>query len=282
MANWLQPDWYGMFVPSMPLPEIFLRGTLVYLALFILLRVLLKRQAGNVSLTDMLLIVLIADASQNAMAKDYQSVPDGILLVATLIFWDYALDWLSYRIPWLHAFVHPAPLLLIRDGEILKQNLRRELITPEQLESKVRQQGVDDLRQVREAYLEGDGHISVIKKEDSGAAGEEASPASGEKPGEKNGTPGRHPGRPKDANGSRAPAAPDEPVTKAPPPRPPGRGSRTPPLPARRDAIAGAGRMAPAADRRARGRHRDHQGHTRPVRLSREYARQTGAARLPG
>jgi len=69
------------------------------LALFLLLRLVLKRQSGNMGVTDLLVIVLIADAAQNAMASDYKSVPDGLLLVSTIVFWSYALDWLSYHFP---------------------------------------------------------------------------------------------------------------------------------------------------------------------------------------
>lgn len=84
-------DWRSVFVPKTPLLEIVVRGTVVYLILFAMLR-FGKRQTGSLSVTDLLVLVLIADASQNAMAGDYKSVPDGILLVATIIFWSFALD----------------------------------------------------------------------------------------------------------------------------------------------------------------------------------------------
>lgn len=165
MANWLLPQWGEMFIPSRPLLDTFLRGTLVYLGLFVLLRIIPQRQGGKVGLSDMLLIVLIADASQNAMANEYKSVADGFLLVGTLIFWDYALDWLSYRIPRLGSLLYPRPLLLIRNGKIQKEHLQEEVLTEEQLKSHIRQHGVADVSQVKEAYLEGTGKISVIKKE---------------------------------------------------------------------------------------------------------------------
>jgi uncharacterized membrane protein YcaP (DUF421 family) len=165
MSDWFKPEWSTMLVPSVPIAETILRGTLVYLALFFFLRFVLKRQAGNVSLSDMLLIVLVADASQNAMANEYKSVTDGLILVATLLFWDYVLDWLSYRWSPLRSMVYPEPLLLIRDGEIMKQNLKQELLTEDQLRSYLRQQEVEDVQDVREAYMEGDGQISVLKKE---------------------------------------------------------------------------------------------------------------------
>jgi uncharacterized membrane protein YcaP (DUF421 family) len=164
MLAWFAMDWRSMFALDTPILEIFLRGSLVYLALFILLRVVLKRQAGTVSITDLLLIVLIADASQNAMASEYRSITSGVILVSTLVFWDYALDWLAFHFPRFRALVHSKPLLLVRDGRIIEAHLAKELLTKEQLESKLREHGIDDLREVRKAYMEGEGRISVIKK----------------------------------------------------------------------------------------------------------------------
>jgi uncharacterized membrane protein YcaP (DUF421 family) len=171
MAHWLLPDWLQMFAPDTPLLEIFLRGSLMYLALFAMIRFVLKRQAGDVSLTDVLLIVLIADAAQNAMADDYTSIPDGILLVGTLVFWNFALDWLAFRFPRVRKLVHPDPLPLVRDGHVLQDNLRKELITEDELMSQLRQQGVDDVGKVKEANMEGDGRVSVIEKEAGTPAG---------------------------------------------------------------------------------------------------------------
>jgi uncharacterized membrane protein YcaP (DUF421 family) len=161
----LDIDWKSIFVPDTPILEIFIRGTLVYLALFVLLRVVFQRQSGNVRMTDLLVMVLIADAAQNAMAGNYQSVPDGLLLVATIVGWAYLLDWLGYQVPLIGRFVHPKPLPLVKDGQMLRHNLRKELITPEELMSQVREQGLESLSEVREAYIEGDGQISFIKRE---------------------------------------------------------------------------------------------------------------------
>ncbi len=157
-------DWERMLVPATPLLETFLRGTLTYLGLFFLLRFTLKREAGTVSITNILVIVLLADAAQNAMADDYTSVTDGVLLVATILGWSAALDWLGYRYPRLQRLVHPPPLPLVRNGRVLRQNLKRELITDEELESLLRQQGVADIRDVVEARMEGDGRLSVITR----------------------------------------------------------------------------------------------------------------------
>ena len=156
-------DWGQIFKPDTPPLEIFLRGSIVYLALFLLLRLVLRREAGTVGMSDLLVVVLIADAAQNAMAGNYNSVPDGILLVATIVFWSFALEWLGYHVPWIGRFVHPPALLLVRDGQLLRRNMRRELITEEELMTQLRLQGVEDLASVRKACMEGDGQISVVK-----------------------------------------------------------------------------------------------------------------------
>lgn len=156
-------DWEKIFVPSVPVLEIFLRGTIVYLTLFFLLRFTLKRESGTIGMSDLLVIVLIADAAQNAMANDYHSISDGLLLVAVIIFWSYFLDWFAFRFPNWGKLIHPIPLPLVEDGVLLPQNLRKELITREELMGQIRIQGVEELSQVKKAFMESDGRISVIK-----------------------------------------------------------------------------------------------------------------------
>src|SRR4051794_17932179 len=104
--------------PDVSLFEIFVRGTLLYIFLFILLRVVLRRKSGSIAFTDLLVLVLIADPAQNAMASDYTSIPDGLLLVSTLVFWSYAIDWIGYRVPLLQKYVHPPKKQLVEDGRI--------------------------------------------------------------------------------------------------------------------------------------------------------------------
>jgi uncharacterized membrane protein YcaP (DUF421 family) len=157
-----QVNWQDVFVPDVPLLEIVVRGTLVYLALFLLLRVVLKRQSGNLGVTDLLVVVLIADAAQNAMSSTYKSVPDGIVLVATIVFWSYALDWLSYHYPSFGRLIRGAPLELIINGKVNRQNMRRELITMDELMEQLREQGINELARVRRACMEADGRISVV------------------------------------------------------------------------------------------------------------------------
>ena len=169
MDKLFQIDWQAVFVPTVPLLEIVLRGTLVYLMLFILLRVL-RREAGGLGIADILVIVLIADASQNAMASEYKSITEGAVLVATIAFWDYTLDFLGYHFPRFGRFVRPAPLPLIKAGKLLRKNMRQEMITEEELLGQLREQGVDSPNEVKKCFLEGDGRISVIKVKAEGSS----------------------------------------------------------------------------------------------------------------
>lgn len=155
-------DWNSIFLRDTPFLEIFLRGSIVYLFLFILLRSVLKRQAGAIGIADLLVIVLIADAAQNAMADNYHSVTDGLLLVSTIVFWSYFLNWLGYRFPKLQRLIYPAPLPLIQNGRLLRRNMQQELITEEELMTQLREQGIDDIHAVKSAYMEGDGFISIV------------------------------------------------------------------------------------------------------------------------
>jgi uncharacterized membrane protein YcaP (DUF421 family) len=157
-------QWSELFALRTPPVEILVRGTVTYLALFAMLRFLLKRESGTTGVTDLLVIVLIADAAQNAMAGQYTTITDGVLLVAVIIGWSFLLDAIAYYFPAAARVIRPRPLLLVRDGRIIQRNMRRELVTESELRSLLREQGIDNLTRVREARMEPDGQISVITR----------------------------------------------------------------------------------------------------------------------
>jgi len=157
-------DWSEVFRLGDPLGLI-VRGTAIYWFLFVLFRFVLRRDAGSMGIADLLMIVLIADASQNAMAGSYESVSDGFVLVATLIFWNYLFDALAYRSERLRRFLQPQPLLMVKDGRMLRRNMRRELVTDEELQAMLRENGIEDMSEVKSAHMESDGQISVIRNE---------------------------------------------------------------------------------------------------------------------
>jgi uncharacterized membrane protein YcaP (DUF421 family) len=158
-------NWEDLFVPQMSLLEILIRGAVMYLSICVLLRVVLKRQAGKVSMSDLLVVSIIAGVCRNPLVKDAYSVTDGVLVIATVLGWSYFLDWLSYRFYFVHKLSHARAVPLIQEGKVLHENLEGELMTEEQLQCKLRRHGVRDPGEVAEAWMEGDGHVSVIKKE---------------------------------------------------------------------------------------------------------------------
>ena len=159
-------NWRHTLYPSTPLLEIVVRGTVMYLGLFLFLRVVLKREGAAMSITDILVVVLIADAAQNGMADNYHSVSDGLLLVLVIVGWAYGLDRLSYRFPAVRRLLKSGPVPLVKDGRMLRQNLRRELVTEDELWAHLRRQGVDRIEDVKLAMVESDGTISVVRRSD--------------------------------------------------------------------------------------------------------------------
>jgi uncharacterized membrane protein YcaP (DUF421 family) len=135
--------------------------------LFLIFRFILRRDVGAVGIADILLLVIIADAAQNAMSGGYSTYTEGAILVMTIVGWNWLLDWASFRYPSLRRLAQPARLTLIRNGVAQRRNLRREFITTEELDAKLREHGIEKIAQVKAAYLEEDGEISVIRA-DSG------------------------------------------------------------------------------------------------------------------
>ena len=160
-----------LFAVHVSIPELVLRGTLVYWLLFLIFRFVLRRDVGAVGIADILLLVIVADAAQNAMSGGYETFTEGAILVLTIVGWNWLLDMLSYRFAFVRRFATPTRLQLVRDGTPLRRNMRREYITMEELREKLREQGLEKLEDVKAAYLEGDGQISVIKREEGGARG---------------------------------------------------------------------------------------------------------------
>lgn len=156
-------DWNSVFIPTIGIAEIVLRGTIMYLGLFVVLRFVGRRQAGHFGPADLLVIVLIADAAQNGLGKEYGSVTEGLTLVLTIVGWEYLIDWLQYRYPALRPLFTSPSLTLIEDGRLNRSNLRRELLSEDELCSQLRQKDVFSYAEVKLAKLEGDGRLSVIK-----------------------------------------------------------------------------------------------------------------------
>ena len=166
--------WHDLLVPTVSLWEIILRGSAIYLFLVVMMR-LFRRNSGALGTADLMLVVIIADAAQNAISADYHSLTEGAVLIATIFAWNHGLDWLSFRSPAVRKLLQPSPLLLVNDGVVQRKNLRSEMLTLDDLKEQLREHGVDDLARVRRCYLEADGRFSVLLAgKQGGSQGEQA------------------------------------------------------------------------------------------------------------
>lgn len=154
-------DWESLFIPSESLLEIFVRGTVIYLALFLAMRFLPRRTIGALGPSDLLVVVLIADAVQQGMAGDYHSITEALVLVGVIVGWATFIDWLDYKFPDWHL-AEADKLQVISNGKLLHANMKRQQITEDEVMSQLRQHGQDSPKAVAKAFLEGDGHFSVI------------------------------------------------------------------------------------------------------------------------
>ena len=161
-------DWKQLFSPDTPILESVVRGTVIYIAIFFLVRFLPNRPTGGVGMNDMLLIVLVASAATNSLGGEHKSLVSGMILVATVILWSYLFNWIGYKFPSLQRLFQPSPRVIVEDGQMKEDIMQKELITEEELKGKLRrQQGTDDISKVRKAYIESDGQISVIEHEEN-------------------------------------------------------------------------------------------------------------------
>jgi uncharacterized membrane protein YcaP (DUF421 family) len=158
-------DLGRLFAFSVSPLELIVRGSAVYWFLFLIFRVILRRNVGSIAIADVLVLVVIADAAQNAMAGSYESVSDGFVLVGTIVLWNVGLDFAAYRFAPLRRLLEPRPLPLVRNGRLLRHNLRREFLTEDEVTAQLREKGIENLAQVKQACMESDGNISVIKNE---------------------------------------------------------------------------------------------------------------------
>ncbi|WP_371436602.1 DUF421 domain-containing protein [Polaromonas sp.] len=157
-------DLISLFAREFPVWHMVLRGTVVYWFLLLVFRFILRRDVGSMGVADLLFVVLVADAASNAMQGEYKSINDGLVLLSTLIAWNFAPDWLSYRSTTIARFLEPQPEILVRNGRINRRAMKREMITTEELEGKLRENGVESIDEVRVARLESDGELSVFKR----------------------------------------------------------------------------------------------------------------------
>jgi len=157
-----------MFDLSIPLWEIVLRTLVVYITVLALLRLGGKRELGTMSPADLVVILIIANAVQNAMNGGDVSLIGGLISAATLVGGNLLLGRFGRRIPILGGLVYEEPTLLVQDGKPITENLKHEHVDVADVEMAAREHGVSDLNEVAAAVLEIDGSISIIPKKGGG------------------------------------------------------------------------------------------------------------------
>ena len=161
-----------VFKLTLPILELVVRGSVMFWFLALVFRVVLRRDVGSMGVTDFLFVVLLGDAAQNGMIGDATSTTDCIVLISTLVFWNVLIDWTTSRFPFVERLFSGQRLCLVKNGRRNRRNMRREFISDEELMSKVREQGLEDLSRVKLMFLEPDGEISLIRRpeaEDDGS-----------------------------------------------------------------------------------------------------------------
>jgi uncharacterized membrane protein YcaP (DUF421 family) len=151
-----------MFNLQIPPWDIILRTVAVYLVILIGLRLAGKRELGQMTVFDLVVLLLIANAVQNAMVGPDTSLLGGLLAAIMLLFLNAIIARLRLRSPLLRRLVEGTPTLLVLRGEPILDHLRRESIDQETLKAALREHGVNDLSDVEMAVLEIDGSISVV------------------------------------------------------------------------------------------------------------------------
>ena len=163
-VDFLKFDLAGIFPFTVSPLELMLRGTLMCWFLFVVFRFILRRDVGSLGISDFLFVVILGDAAQNGMIGSATSATDGMVLIGTLVFWSYRLDFMNFQFPVIQRLTSAPRLCLVRDGKLLRRNMRRELITDEALKAKFRQEGVEDISTIKRMYLEADGEMSLIRQ----------------------------------------------------------------------------------------------------------------------
>jgi len=146
------------------LAEIVLRTAVVYIVLLLLLRLAGKRELGQMSIFDLVVVLIVANAVQNAMVGPDTSLTGGLLAAASLIALNWLIDRLGIRYAWLGRRLSSEPTMLIWNGTLQADRMRREGVTLAELEMAAREHGVETLDHVKLAVLEPDGTISIVSK----------------------------------------------------------------------------------------------------------------------
>ena len=155
------------WLPEISVGEKILRSLIVYFFLLVMFRLLGKREVAQMTVFDLVVLLILSNVLQNAMIGPDNSVTGGLIGAGTILAINWAVGRAAFSSRWFEKVVEGVPTLLVHSGEMVLPNLRRTNISREELLSNLRSQGIFDLEEVRAAVLEPSGKLSVLKKEAS-------------------------------------------------------------------------------------------------------------------
>lgn len=154
----------GMWSLSLPWYEFIVRAVIVYVFLLILIRITGKRQVGQLAPFDLILLLVLSNAVQNAMNGGDNSVGAGLISAVTLVLLNYAVGMATYRSKALEAIIEGRPEVLIHNGTLFPAVMKRAKLTHHELNAALRQAGCASINEVHTAVLENNGALSVVPK----------------------------------------------------------------------------------------------------------------------
>lgn len=140
-----------------------LRSIAVYVFLMIALRIAGRRELGQMTTFDLVLLLVLANAVQNSINAGDNSLTSGLISATTLLLLNFAVGEATYRWRWFERLVQGRPLPLVRNGKIVLRSMKRERVTLEELRSALRKQGIDGVSQCKQAVLESDGTLTAVR-----------------------------------------------------------------------------------------------------------------------
>lgn len=144
--------------------DIIVRATVMFFVMFLLLRLLGKRELTQVTPFELVLLIVMGDLVQQGITHSDFSMTGATLAIGTIAFWALALSWITYLSPRAERLLEGVPRVLVRDGEVVEANMRRDRMTRTELEIEMRLAGISRLHDVAWAILEPDGKISFISR----------------------------------------------------------------------------------------------------------------------
>ena len=144
--------------------DIVIRAVVAFLLVFLITRIVGRRELGTLEPFDLILLVVLGDLVQQGVTQSDYSITGMTLAVSTIALMTVLVSYLSFRFRRLRPLLDGEPIVMIQDGKVLDRNLKRERLTEEELAMEARIQQIDSLDQVAWAILEKGGQISFIKK----------------------------------------------------------------------------------------------------------------------